>query len=115
MAQTMIIRNLTWLLSLNQWIAKHGKQTLKDRYPLMVAAQDDIQFLKPEEDWSKEDDEEAHGNSQAYNSIFNGVDKTSLDSSIHVLLSKKLGRHPRLFMKAPQKFTCLDSNFSLQV
>ena len=31
--------------------------------------------LKPEEDWSKEEDEIALGNSKALNSIFNGIDK----------------------------------------
>lgn len=31
--------------------------------------------LKPEEDWSKEEDELALGNSKALNSLFNGVDK----------------------------------------
>lgn len=32
--------------------------------------------LKPKEDWSKEEDEQALGNSKALNAIFNGVDKT---------------------------------------
>ena len=31
--------------------------------------------LKPEEDWSKEEDEIALGNSKALNAIFNGIDK----------------------------------------
>ncbi|MCI31862.1 gag-protease polyprotein, partial [Trifolium medium] len=31
--------------------------------------------LKPEEDWSKEEDELALGNSKALNALFNGVDK----------------------------------------
>ncbi|XP_057452420.1 uncharacterized protein LOC130744244 [Lotus japonicus] len=31
--------------------------------------------LKPEEEWNKEEDEEALGNSKALNAIFNGVDK----------------------------------------
>ena len=31
--------------------------------------------LKPEEDWSKEEDEIALGNSKALNFIFNGIDK----------------------------------------
>src|ERR1044072_4469694 len=31
--------------------------------------------LKPEEEWTKEEDEEAHGNSKALNVIFIGVDK----------------------------------------
>ncbi|XP_057434400.1 uncharacterized protein LOC130727312 [Lotus japonicus] len=31
--------------------------------------------LKPEEEWTKEEDEEALGNSKALNAIFNGVDK----------------------------------------
>ena len=34
--------------------------------------------LKPEEDWSKEEDEIALGNSKALNSIFNGIDKNIL-------------------------------------
>ncbi|MCI44823.1 gag-protease polyprotein, partial [Trifolium medium] len=31
--------------------------------------------LKSEEEWSKEEDELAHGNSKALNALFNGVDK----------------------------------------
>ncbi|MCI79712.1 gag-pol polyprotein, partial [Trifolium medium] len=31
--------------------------------------------LKPEEEWSKEEDELALGNSKALNALFNGVDK----------------------------------------
>lgn len=31
--------------------------------------------LKSEEDWSKEEDESALGNSKAFNALFNGVDK----------------------------------------
>jgi hypothetical protein len=35
----------------------------------------DTTKLKPEEDWSKEEDELALGNSKALNALFNGVDK----------------------------------------
>lgn len=35
----------------------------------------DITNLKPKEDWSKEKDKLALGNSKALNSLFNGVDK----------------------------------------
>ena len=35
--------------------------------------------LKPEEDWSKEEDETALGNSKALNVMFNGIDKNILD------------------------------------
>jgi hypothetical protein len=55
----------TWKAVLTGWehpviVNKEGQNTLE---------------LKPEEDWSKEEDELALGNSIALNALFNGVDK----------------------------------------
>jgi hypothetical protein len=33
-------------------------------------------YLKPEEEWSKEEDEATLGNNKALNALFNGVDKS---------------------------------------
>ncbi|CAJ2633234.1 uncharacterized protein LOC123890825 [Trifolium pratense] len=59
------IDNKTWKAVIKGWnhpviVDKEGKSTLE---------------LKPEEDWSKEEDELALGNSKALNALYNGVDK----------------------------------------
>ncbi|MCI53840.1 gag-protease polyprotein, partial [Trifolium medium] len=59
------IDSKTWKAVLKGWVHpvitdKDGNATTK---------------LKPEEDWSKEEDELALGNSKALNALFNGVDK----------------------------------------
>ncbi|PNX56975.1 gag-protease polyprotein [Trifolium pratense] len=59
------IDSKTWKAVLKGWdhpviVDKDGKPTTE---------------LKPEEDWSKEEDELALGNSKALNALYNGVDK----------------------------------------
>lgn len=54
---------------------KTWEKVIKGWIPPKVTAQDDIQYLNLEEYWSKEKDEEDHGNSRALNTIFNRVDK----------------------------------------
>lgn len=45
-------------------------------HPVSVGADGDTTTkLKPEDDWSKEEDELALGNSKALNAIFNGIDR----------------------------------------
>lgn len=50
----------------------------------MVTAADETQPLKLETKWSKEKDNESHGNSRALNVIFNCIDKKCLPSYQHV-------------------------------
>ena len=44
--------------------------------------------LKPEEEWSKEEDELALGNSKALNALFNGVDKNIFRLIKHCTVAK---------------------------
>ena len=55
--------NRSWKAVLEGW----DHPTVKDK--------DGNESLKPEEDWSDEEDELALGNSKALNALFNGVDK----------------------------------------
>lgn len=57
------IDNKTWKDVINGW--KHH----------VVTSQDGITSLKPEANWSKDDDDEAFVNDKALNIIFNSVDK----------------------------------------
>lgn len=41
----------------------------------MITSQDGITVLKPEVDWSKNEDDEDFANDKSLNSILNGVDK----------------------------------------
>ncbi|MCI04878.1 gag-pol polyprotein, partial [Trifolium medium] len=52
---------------------KEGKSTLE---------------LKAEKDWSKEDDEQALGNSKALNALFNGVDTKMFKLIKHCTVAK---------------------------
>ena len=65
MEAIMTIRNHVWKSILKGW--KHPIKLGENREPTSE--------LKPEEDWSKEEDEISLGNSKALNAIFNGIDK----------------------------------------
>lgn len=54
----------------------------------MVSAQERTQSLEPEAYWSKDEDDEYHGNSRALNTIFNGVSK-KISSYQHMHLNQR--------------------------
>ena len=54
---------------------KSWKAVLKEWSHPVVKDKDENESLKPEEDWSEEDDKLALGNSKALSAIFNRVDK----------------------------------------
>jgi hypothetical protein len=58
--------------------SKTWKAVLRGWKPPVVLDKDEnkIVVLKPEDEWSKEDDELALGNNKALNALFNGVDKS---------------------------------------
>ena len=58
--------------------SKTWKAVLKGWEPPVVLEKDvnKTVVLKPEEEWSKEEDELALGNNKALNALFNGVDKS---------------------------------------
>jgi hypothetical protein len=58
-------------------VVLHRKAVLKGWEHPLVKDKDgkDTNELKPEEEWSKEEDELTLGNSKALNALFNGVDK----------------------------------------
>src|ERR1044072_5911336 len=60
------IDNKTWKAIIKGWTPPVNKETEGSSTTLT---------LKKEEDWSKEEDEEALVNSKVLNAIFNGVDK----------------------------------------
>jgi len=59
------IDNKTWKAVLKGW--EHPRVKDKDG--------NDTSDLKPEEEWTKEEDDLALGNNKALNALFNGVDK----------------------------------------
>ncbi|MCI73745.1 gag-pol polyprotein, partial [Trifolium medium] len=72
------IDSRTWKAVLKGWshpviTDKEGKSTLE---------------LKAEEDWSKDDDEQALGNSKALNALFNGVDTKMFKLIKHCVVAK---------------------------
>ena len=60
----------------------------------------DTTELKPKQEWSKEEDELALGNSKALNALFNGVDKNILRLINNCTMAKDawdiMKAHPRL-------------------
>ena len=75
LVETMIIGRLEW------WIfSNHGNQTWKANikgweHPVVMDRNGKATTtLKPEEEWYKEEDGLALGNSRALNALFNGVD-----------------------------------------
>jgi hypothetical protein len=75
----MSIDNRTWKVVLKGWEHlltkdKDGKDTIK---------------LKPEKDWSKEEDDLALGNSKSLNALFNGVDKNIFRLISNCTIAKK--------------------------
>ena len=55
--------------------SKTWKAIIKGWEHPVVKDKDGKETLKPEENWTKEEDETALGNSKALNALFNGVDK----------------------------------------
>lgn len=55
--------------------SKTWKEIINGWGPPKVTTQDGPETLIPEKNWSKEEDEEAHGNSRSLNAIYNGVEK----------------------------------------
>src|ERR1044072_7880226 len=63
------IHNKTWKAIVKGWKAPVTTTVEETEAPSATTS------MKKEEDWSKEEDEEALENSKALNAIFNGVDK----------------------------------------
>ncbi|KAK2429091.1 gag-protease polyprotein [Trifolium repens] len=70
-------RMATFLKSIDN---KTWKAVLKGLEPPYVLDKDGNKttVLKPEEDWSKEEDDAALGNNTTLNALFNGVDRSML-------------------------------------
>lgn len=83
---------------------------IKQWTTLKVTNEDDIQYLKLESDWSKDED-----GTQSLLSMSFTMELTKICSGSLILapISKKLGRPSIMHMKAPSKFACEEYNSSL--
>lgn len=91
--------------------SKTCKEVINGWTPPKVTTEDGTETLKPEKDWSKEEDEEAHDNSRALNAIYNGVDKNISRVINTCSNAKEASKLSKLHTKASPRFTCQDFKF----
>ena len=73
---------------------------------------DGKETLKPEEVWSKDEDELALGNSKSLNSLFNGVDKNIFELINTCVVAKDASEILRTTHEGTSKVKISDFNFS---
>lgn len=78
----------------------------------MTTSQDGTSILKPEDEWSNAEDDEALGNSKALNVIFNGVDKNMCRLINTCIEPKEAWEIFKMHMRAHPKFLFQDCSFS---
>ena len=72
----MTIGNLAWVLSLNQYIVRPGKEFWRvENFPLRLTRWKQDGQSETEKEWSKEEDELVIGNSKSLNALLNVKDK----------------------------------------
>jgi len=102
---------VTFLKSID---SKTWKTVLKGRDHSLVKDGKDTTELKPEEEWSKEEDELILGNTKALNTLFNEVDKNMLRLINNCTWPRMHETYLELHMKVHPRLGCQNCSCSPQ-